>query len=460
MNMLNKVKILRFLGMALLLIAVAFTLSGCSKEGAMPEDQDEKSLAEEHRQCWQKEVLSLLYDTMGKVAMGMYSKITQGALSFMMVAFAVWFAFRLLKFVSSFKDASGEHLEMWNEVLQKLLLCFICGYLASSTEGLLWILNMVIFPVYNAFLEFGSKILEASSIPDAQGNNTITVFGETITGGKNIICRSDGIATASLTGFPESPRNLMECMICSVNERLTLGNYLAFRVMKMEGFMATIVGLLILVCFTIIKLGFVFYLVDTIFKFTIMVVILPLLIMAYAFQQTRNWTNKGVVSIFTSAAFMMVIALLIAMALLAVTQILQDNPETFNPQGEEQEAAFKELNPAVMGLLLLAFLIKNTLSVAQKMVSAIIGESVKANFQKKLEALVMGLGKAVLAWLTAGGSKVIDGLQRMKKVQEAMEKAKKTKIGKAAMAVNKKYQDAKDAHKRISDKLNSLQGKD
>ena len=318
---------------------------------------------------------------------------------------------------------------------------------------------MVIFPVYNAFLEFGSKILEAASLPDAQGNNTITVFGETITGGQNIICRSDGIATATLTGFPESPRNLMECMICSVNERLTLGNYLAFKVMKMEGFMATIVGLLLLVCFTIIKLGFVFYLVDTIFKFTIMVVLLPLLIMAYAFPQTKDWTNKGVVSIFTSAAFMMVIALLIAMALLAVTQILQDNPETFNPQGEEQEAAFKELNPAVMSLLLLAFLVKNTLSVAQKMVSAIIGESVKAKFQKKLAALVMGLGKQVLAWLTAGASKAVEGLQRMKKVQEAMEKIKKSKIGKAAAAANKKYKAAQDMQKKMMSKINALQGK-
>ena len=139
----------------MLAFSVVFTLSGCSEDGANASNKSESELAEEHRSCWQDKVLTLLYDTMGVVAMTSYEKLTQGALSFMMVAFALWFSFRLMKFISSPKDASGENAEMWNEVLKKLLLCFVCGLLASSTDGLLYTLNMIIFPIYNAFLEFG-----------------------------------------------------------------------------------------------------------------------------------------------------------------------------------------------------------------------------------------------------------------------------------------------------------------
>ena len=110
----RKVNIIRFLAMLLLLVAVSFTLSGCSKEGTTPEGMDSEQISKEHRDCWQKSMLTVLYDTMGTVSMGMYSKITNGALTLMLVAFAVWFAFRMLKFVSSFKDATGESLEMWN----------------------------------------------------------------------------------------------------------------------------------------------------------------------------------------------------------------------------------------------------------------------------------------------------------------------------------------------------------
>ena len=125
--MARRVNIVRFLAMLLLLVAVTFTLSGCSKDGTTPEGVNSEDVAKEHRNCWQKSMLTVLYDTMGSVSMGMYSKITKGALTLMLVAFAVWFSFRLLKFVSSIKDTGGENAQMWNETLKKLLICFVCG---------------------------------------------------------------------------------------------------------------------------------------------------------------------------------------------------------------------------------------------------------------------------------------------------------------------------------------------
>ena len=94
------------------------------------------------------------------------------------------------------------------------------------------------------------------------------------------------------------------------------------------------------------------------------------------------------------------------------------------------------------------------------MVSAIVGgESIKANFQKKLAALVKMVGKGILAWLTAGASKGLEAVQKIEKVQKAVDKAKNSHIGKAAMAANRKYKAAKEKYTEIQRKIATLAGK-
>ncbi len=455
---LSRQNILRFLGMLMLAFSVMFTLTGCSEDSANQSPKSDAELAEEHRSCWQDKVLVLLYDTMGTVAMGTYSKLTKGAFAFMMVAFAVWLAFTLLAFISSIKEESSG--EVWNQILTKFVVCFACGILASSTDGLLWILNMVLFPIYSAFLEFGGAVLTASSGVTESGNQTIEIFGETIEAGRSIVCKPEGAAVASLNGFPDSPRNMMSCLICAVNEKLTLGNALAFKVMRMKGFMATVIGLIVLVSFTIIKVSFVFYLVDTIFRFAMIIVLLPILIMAYAFPFTKKWTSHGMSTVLYSGAFMMVIAILIAMAIMAVLQVIKDNPDTFNPQGPDAEDKFKELNPAILSLLLIAFLVKGSLGVAQTITEKLVGDKQEAKFQKKLRAAVMAVGKLVLAWLTAGGSKALEAVQKVKKVQETINKVKNSHTGKAAIAVHRKFKDAQHRVQQVRNSLNHLAGRE
>lgn len=100
-------------------------------------------------------------------------------------------------------------------------------------------------------------------------------------------------------------------------------------------------GLMIIACFTFVKLGFVFYLVDTIFRFTIMVVMLPILIMGYPFGPTKKWLSQGFVTILNSAAFMMFMAIMIAIAMLALEQIIIDNADIFE-NGTDKD--FKEFS--------------------------------------------------------------------------------------------------------------------
>lgn len=411
----------------LLIVAVSmFVLTGCAENDKNPAVNraafagDESSAADAQSTCWQDVIINLLYKNMGQVAMGTYSKITDGALTFMMIAFAVWLSLRLLKHVSSFTEENIG--ETWTEIAKKFFLCFACGYLASSTDGLLFFMNHAIFPVYNAFLEFAGELLSKASAGGAK-MAPLEVFGYKFTSGQTTVCKlSSMVSQADLSGFPDGPREMMNCMICAMNDRMNLGLAMAYKVLKAPGFMATMIGLMIIACFTFVKLGFVFYLVDTIFRFTVMVVMLPILIMGYPFPMTKKWLSQGFLTILNSAAFMMFMAIMIAIAMLALEQIIIDNKNIFT-EGMD-EAAFTEFSIPFMCLLMIGFLIASSVELAQQVTDSLVGGSSKGSFNAKAKAVIVGVAKFVGSMFTMGAVGAISKVAAARKVMEGVQKGK------------------------------------
>ena len=415
--MFKDVNIKQILRVMLVVLFAAFMLTACEQDdsiggrsrAAMAAPVGEDPISEEtmknasnaHRECWQTGMIDLLYQNMGKIAMGMYAKITDGALPLMMIAFALWTIFRLLKFVGSFTEDSPA--EIWNEIVRKLFVCLICGLIASSTTQILWLLNTVVFPIYYAFLELGAAILNSAGDGSnfKAGSTVLSFFQEKLTLNEPVMCSAPAIGKASIESlsFPDGPRTMMNCMICTVNERLTLGFFLSFKVMDAPGFMSLITGLFILICFTIVKLGFIFYLVDSIFRFTMMAIILPILIMSYAFKQTSSWAKNGFLTIINSAALMMFMGIMMSMALLAMEKIITDNSDIFNDNANEM--SFSEFSIPFMCIMLVGFLISSSVNLAQQVTDSLVGGNSDSLFQKRVGTFVM----RTLNLITLGAAK-------------------------------------------------------
>lgn len=367
------------------------------------EDEIEKNNAD----CWQSAVVGTIYETTGKLTMSMYEKLTEGAMALMMVAFAIWVSFRMLKHLSSFTEESPA--EVWTEVSRKFFICFICGLLASSTTGVLFVLNMIIFPVYNAFLELGSTMIQNVSVQGGgefkYGANVFNVpFSGTVTAQYTTVCKADAIGQATLAGgFPNGPQKMMECLTCAINERLNFGVKLGWIVMIQKGVMAFFCGLILVLVFCFVKLGFAFYLVDAIFRFALMVMILPLLIMSYAFKSTKKWAKTGFLTILNSAAFMTAIAIVMIMIFAAIQQTLIEQKEALEDKG-----SFADFSVPLIILLLIAFLTVGALGVAKSIVDKLVGGGGKANFQAQAGKAAMALAKWGLKYFTLGGSKLLE----------------------------------------------------
>ncbi len=425
----NKLNIERILKLLLIVAVSMFMLTSCggkddeenSERAAVSASVDENT-ASGHAECWQTGIITMLYENMGSVAMGTYKKITEGALTFMMVAFAVWMSIRLLKHVSSFTEENIG--ETWTEISRKFFMCFACGYLASSSDGLLFFMNHAIFPIYNAFLEFAGELLSHATA--GQESKGYIVLGDKFEAGKAVICKvASTVSNANLEGFPTSPMDMMNCMVCAMNERMNIGFNIAFKVMKAPGFMATVIGLFVLGCFTIVKLAFVFYLVDTIFRFTVMVVMLPILIMGYPFGPTKGWLTTGFKTILNSAAFMMFMAIMIAISMLALEQIMIDNAVIFET-GQDKD--FQEFSIPFMCIMMIAFLIASSVKVAQQVTNSLVGGDAKGSFNAKAKAVIIGVAKIVGSLFTAGTvgavSSALSTFKQGRKVLEAAHKAK------------------------------------
>ena len=395
-----------FLKLLMVLLAAVVLLSGCSEKVKGAFDQGESSSAISPTQaaesgdpaqgidCWQGHVLTILYDVIGQTIMRQYDKLSAGSLSIMMLAFAIWLALRLLKFVSSVTESSPG--EVWNEIVKKAFICLFCAYLAYSSGTLLYVINYFLFPIYGAFLEFGSQILGL-----AQNNvQSVMVFNQQIDFQvHDISCSVLGDTNASLqAGFPPAFQNTMNCMICTLVDKLRLGRQMALVAMSMDGILPWLTGLLVFAVFYVVGFGFVFYLVDSIFRLGMMILMLPIFIMAYAFGPTKKWTGIGFSNIMHSAAFMMAFSIIIATVLLAMISLIAD-PETgaiFNPQ--DPETHFQQISLATLCLLLLGFLVFGSMGVSQQLTSSIIGGSVDAKFQQNLKAV----GQAILGMITGG----------------------------------------------------------
>lgn len=392
---------------------------------------------------------------MGTMAMGLYEDITKGALALEMVGFGIWFMLRLMRFVSSITpENSGE---VWNEVFKKIFLCLFCGILASSTTGTLYVLNTFIFPIYNAFLEFGGEILNTIGQdqlnPDM--NVDLWVLNFKLSVAKPTLCLpAAGANEATLEGFPEGPLKMMNCMICALNERLSIGNYISFRIMRSGSFWMIVNGLILLVTFMIIKLSFVFYLVDNVFKFAVIVVMLPILVLFYPFQ--KKWAIFGVKTILSSAAFMMGISIMIAISMKALFEIIAQHPEIFSPgtaaagqaaqnAGKAAEKAMDSFSGVFLAILLLAFMIVSTIKVAKEVTSAMVDVKVDDGFQQKL----LGIGLMIAGWFTGGAAKALGKVAWMQKMNE---KYQKSYVGRAIKRT-------RQVHSAVSKKLNKWAGR-
>lgn len=446
----NTFKLNRLLKVLFTVLSVLFLLSACSsQEGGVSTGPDDVRNAQDlHNTCWQGQFLKLFYKNLGTQTLNVYNKLTsENLLNIVLLGFTIWMAYQILRHVSS---PTPESLgEFWTKIVRKAFLCAFCGILASSTEQIYYLVNNFIFPIYITILEFTSEIMERlAKDPDAQvkaikiestfSDDTegyiCEVYKDSNWGASGCKFTAKSMDNFSAKTFPQEPLKMLSCMACAVSSRLGIGYDIGLRLMKIVSLTSFICGAFLIVCFTIAKLCFVLYLVDSVFRLNMILIILPFLIMAYPFEQIRKWSITGFKIILNSSAIMMCLGLIVSVTILAMQKILVQDDIGFGDQ-----MLYENFGTTALSLIFMGFMIVKATGLAVSLSDKATGGGGGTGFQKKVQQLVAYVAKGAFHLVTAGGGKVataiIDHVEKLREIREKYNKAK-AKAEKARQSMN------------------------
>lgn len=414
--------------------------SGNTKSVTKNNQPDEYNKCEQtpKKQCIQGSILKIFYSCLGDMAMKVYKQVTtEDLLSLMILAFSLWMAFQVLRHVSA---TSPESIgEFWTKILRKGALCFACGYLASTPENIIYVINTFVFPIYLTLLEFAAAVMALMSdkiqnLQDVEVDGRIEPSSFSLTDGGCSVPAGTSLQMSS-SEFPQQPLEMMSCMACAVSDQLNAGYTVALRGLFGNGLFPFIVGIFVIAAFLIAKWGFVLYLVDGIFRLVMMIIIMPFLILFYAFEQTRKWTNVGFKIILNSSAVMLCLAILVSMTVFAVNDLLTSGDGKY---GDLEQ--YQSFGTIPLALIMIGFVIIKATGMAVTLSESVTGGGGDTKFQQKIAALIATIAQYTFEALTSGSGKVatvaLKYSARLRALRDKYQKMKQV-MAKAKQAVNR-----------------------
>ena len=433
------INIWRILKILCIVFCMIFMLAACgsdSDEATLgPRGKDKVQTIEAQRDCIQASLLNTMYGGLGKMAANVYNELTsEDLLSLLILVFSIWMAYQILRHVSAtVPESLGE---FWTKVLQKATLCAACGILASSTDNIYYTVNTFVLPVYLTLLEFASTVLQLLGNQPGANTTEIVITGDVATdiGGtltepithkmsdSGCILASTGNIKWSGEEFPPEPANMMSCMACAISDRLNVGYSISMLMMKSGNIFAFIVAIFLFLSFTIVKWGFALYLIDSIFRFTMMIIMMPFLILFFPFEQTRKWTTVGFQVILNSAAILLCLAMLIGMTVYAMESMF-NNPD-IGDFGSKN--TYENFNLISLSLVFMGFVVITAAGLAVSLSESITGGGGEARANKNATAVLGTLGNGLLLLASMGASSVLQAAAaHSKRVRTMIEKVQK-----------------------------------
>lgn len=391
-------------------VALVLLLCACSDDSDTSSGKDTNY--KEQSACWQAKIIDVVLSQINSLLSGAAGKVADGGAGVVMLGFSIWMCFKLLKVLPSFKE---ENLgEVWTEIGQKLFLCAFCAVAVSNTGYIYWAIDTFAVPLYTAILGLGSDIL----ISIKSGTSVdLGIFGTVTFDSPHTKC---GVPEVDSHDFRGSVQPMASCLACQINSRLNSGIKLGIELIALLELGTILVGITLLLIFTAAKFGFIFFIVDGLFRLNFAALLFPLLIMGVPFNYTRKWSKFGLEMFLNSSGIMLFMGTLICIAIgaLETTLSLYD--------GTMKVSDLAGQGPVLLSLLLISTLLINIPGMGVALADKFIGGGLGLEFQKQVSQFVMNTAKragaAILGGVTGGATSTITGtLEKYEKTREALD---------------------------------------
>ncbi len=408
----------------LFLFAMVLVLCACSDDDTAGKGSGENARAQSD--CWQTYIVSACLKLIDQLFLSSANKVIDGGPTLIMMGFAVWMAFKMLKVMPSFKE---ENLgEVWTEIGQQLFLCAFCAWIVSSIRDIQWAIETFALPIYRTFLELTSHLLDPRDITLRLGWLGSITFSSTHTQCEDTF--------TTLSSIKNGVMPMTNCIVCLINSRLSSGVKIGVGLLG-SGFSSSLVGLAVLLFFTGAKFGFVLFLVDGLFRLNFAIILIPLMIMGIPFAFTRKWVKQCFLMFINSSGIMFFMGLLVALAVGSLEHIIKGMEDV-------SQNELNGLGPTLMAIFLISLLLLNIPALGVSLANSFIGGGQGPEFAKKVSKFVSRVAKKVAAEVLSAltneaTQELTDALEKYEWYRDKMDVVKQVKS-------------------KVNDKLNELAG--
>lgn len=314
---LKKNRITRFMCVLFLCLCLG-VLCGCDDTAPNSHSQGELAVAAEKEtlNCWACSLFKLGFGVANSLASGVVASVAGSAISLLAVGYGLWLAVYILKQISSMK--APDPGAFWKGLaVQTFFVTLGAGMLRDLSGGSSSsVLEMIVKPIFSGFVDVGLLVIGA--------------FGD-------IPCS---------TGNPEAG---MICLITELQQKLNVGIAFAYlNATTGPTIFSIILGVVVYCFFIYMMLYFPLLLLDCVFRYCIILAMLPLSVTAYCFKCTRDFASKTVKLLLEVGLGITGMCVFIAV----VVEVVREYIDTFLPYVKEPTSLLSDptaLDKAIQG---------------------------------------------------------------------------------------------------------------
>lgn len=314
-----------------------------------------------NRKCVFCHLLGVIYSVADTITVTAQNAFARSFAIVIVVGLAVWLAFKTLAFVSSStkQDIAKYITELLIQSFKFLIAFFALLYYRQ-------IFTMLILPLINAGMKFGTSLVIVQDINDRLGKEVVSALATAVSSG-------NGSALKGMAGVPMDYINNADNKFFDVYTYATMENF-AYNVNLQYSLLQTIGGSLVCTGFKIItgafdvenggfglgiasivygicfglfgfllSIAFVFYLLDVMVQLGIVGGLLPFLVAAWPFKLTSQYTKKGFDMLLNSIFVFMMMGVVVDLSMSLISVAVEYNTNTEGASGDVGETGLAGL---------------------------------------------------------------------------------------------------------------------
>ena len=267
--------------------------------------------------CWICPVFEYIFDAISVGAFKVYESLRKPAVLLLGVGFALWLAFQFLFLFGGGVETSPQ--EFWDPIVKRAFaVLFVASVLNFASPK--WIFDNTIMPMSDITTEYSSLILKPIQ-------NISTAFK---------IKEEDETKTKAVSENQVFDPDLKKQVLESI-ERITFILYRQLEIGKIigkgavqKGLSGTIIPALDMFATSIILIGlyaivliyFAFFIVEAIFRVGVVAMLMPLLIVSWAFPSTRRFAINGMEMFLQAFVLLLLINIIIGLGVVMTDMVL------------------------------------------------------------------------------------------------------------------------------------------